>query len=119
MPFALLRALGMVPKQIRNLLAWEMGIMQGVALALGCVFGAILAVTLTPSLVFTATSPDVLQTPLAFYQLQSVLPVRIIIPLAVLVVLAALSVITLGIVALSVFWLCRLAISQALRLNED
>jgi ABC-type lipoprotein release transport system permease subunit len=117
--FALLRALGMVPTQIRNLLTWELGVMQGVALALGCMFGGILAVTLTPTLVFTTTSPDALQTPLAFYQLQTVLPVRIVIPPAVPLVLAALSTITLGTVTLSVLWLRRLAISQALRLNED
>jgi hypothetical protein len=117
--FALLRALGMVPTQIRSLLTWEMGVMQGVALALGCLFGGILAVTLTPVLVFTTTLPNVLQTPLAFYQLQTVLPVRIVIPPTVLLVLAALSVITLGIVAVSMLWLRRLAISQTLRLNED
>ncbi len=117
--FALLRALGMVPTQIRNLLTWELGVMQGTALVLGCVFGGILAVTLTPALVFTTTSPDALQSPLAFYQLQTVLPVRIVIPPQVALVLAALVAITLGIVALSVVWLRRLAISQALRLNED
>ncbi len=117
--FALLRALGMVPAQIRNLLTWELGVMQGVALMLGCIFGGILAITLTPELVFTTTSPTAQQTPLAFYQLQTVLPVRIVIPPTVLLVLAALSMITLGIVAVSVLWLRRLALSQALRLNED
>jgi hypothetical protein len=93
--------------------------MQGAALVLGCVFGGILAVTLTPALVFSTTLPDALQSTLAFYQLQTMLPVRIIIPPAVLLVLAALSAITPGIVAPSVLWLRRLAISQALRLNED
>ena len=116
---ALLRALGMLPAQIRSLLMWELGMMQGVALVLGCVFGGILAVTLTPALVFTTTSPNALQTPLAFYQLQTVLPVRIVIPPAVLLMLAALSMITLGIVAVSVFWLRRLAISQTLRFDDD
>ena len=117
--FALLRALGLLPAQIRNLLIWELGMMQGVALVLGCTFGGILAVTLTPELVFTTTSPNALQTPLAFYQLQTVLPVRIVIPPAVLLMLAALSAITLGIVAVSVFWLRRLAISQTLRFDDD
>lgn len=109
----------MLPGQIRNLLMWELGVMQGAALVLGCVFGGILAFTLTPALVFTTTSPNTLQTPLAFYQIQTVLPVRIVIPLAVLLMLAALSVITLGIVAVSVFWLRRLAISQTLRFDDD
>ena len=117
--FALLRALGLLPAQIRNLLIWELGMMQGVALVLGCTFGGILAVTLTPELVFTTTSPNALQTPLAFYQLQTVLPVRVVIPPAVLLMLAALSAITLGIVAMSVFWLRRLTISQTLRFDDD
>ncbi len=116
---ALLRALGLLPAQIRNLLLWELGMMQGVALVLGCVFGSILAITLTPALVFTTTSPSALQTPLAFYQLQTVLPVRVVIPPAVLLMLAALSAITLGTVAVSMFWLRRLAISQTLRFDDD
>lgn len=116
---ALARALGMDPTQIRDLLIWEMGLMQGLALLLGSLFGAVLAFTLTPALIFSTITPNQSISAQGFFVLQSVLPVRIVLSPAVLVALGAFLVITGSIIVVGVASLRRRAISQALRLNED
>ncbi len=117
--FALVRALGMVPAQIGSLLTWELGIMQLLALLLGGLFGWLLAVTLTPALVFTTTTADQLDTANAFYSLQTVLPVRIVVPPLAFGISGLIIAFILGMIAIVVLALRRLTISQTLRLNED
>lgn len=119
--FAVLRALGTDPEQVRHILIWELATVLAASLLLGLVFGALLAMTAVPSLVFSGALPASLVSisSNAIYTLQQVVPVRVILPpslLPALLVLLALCALTLGL-------LTRLAqrplLAQALRLNED
>ncbi|HZR39898.1 MAG TPA: FtsX-like permease family protein, partial [Ktedonobacteraceae bacterium] len=53
--FAVLRALGTEPGQIVRVLTWEQAIIYIAALLLGGIFGALLATTIVPALVFAST----------------------------------------------------------------
>lgn len=70
-----------------------------------------LAAALTTTLVFSTTTPNQLSTPLSFYELQSVMPVRIVGPPSVLLALVGLLLMTLGIISGGVVVLRRRAIS--------
>lgn len=119
--FAVLRALGTAPRQVRNILAWEMAIVQAISLVLGLLFGALLTLTAVPPLVFTGALPGSLASLSGdtIYSLQQIVPIQIILPsslLLALLVLLALCILAPGVLA-------RLAqrplLAQTLRLNED
>ncbi len=118
--FAVLRALGTTPRQLASVLTWEQVILYATAIALGVVFGAILAGTIVPALVFTGlpsytTAIDSGE----FYVLQHLLPIQVVVPGLLIIVFIALVVIC----ALAIWMMARVAsrpsIGQTLRLNAD
>ncbi len=118
--FALLRALGSAPRQIAAVLTWEQAFVYTAALALGILFGALLAATVVPALVFTgAPNQDQALSTGEFYTIQHILPTQVVIPLSLLIVFAAL----IALCALALGMMARLvsnpSISQTLRLDED
>lgn len=120
--FAVMRALGTTPRQVISVLVWEQGIVYITGLLLGIIFGALLSALMVPALVFSgvpssgATSDTSSQ---AFYLLQSIPPVRIIVSPWLTAALAALVVICALALALMVRVVSHSAIGQILRLNED
>ncbi|MDQ2907358.1 MAG: ABC transporter permease [Chloroflexota bacterium] len=118
--FAVMRALGTPPRQVISVLVWEQGIVYITGLLLGIFFGTLLSALMVPALVFSgvpssgATSDTSSQ---AFYLLQSIPPVRIIVSPWLTAALAALVVICA--LALMVRIVSHSAIGQTLRLNED
>jgi putative ABC transport system permease protein len=118
--FVVLRALGMAPRQVANVLLWEQGIIYAAALALGVVFGAVLAVTLVPALVFTGAPDAGNALPSGeFDVLQRVLPVQLVLPPSLLIVFASLVALSGGALWLMARVVSRPTLSQTLRLNED
>jgi putative ABC transport system permease protein len=101
--FALLRALGSDPRRIASVLAWEQGIIYTVALALGGIIGALLALTGVPGLLFA--NPDTPSNPVnvdAVYVIQRVLPPQIVPPITLgigCVLLVAICAATLALMA--------------------
>jgi ABC-type antimicrobial peptide transport system permease subunit len=117
--FAMLRALGSTPNQIASVLLFEQGIVYGAGIALGILFGVLLAETVVPAMVFNNTPQATGVSSNEFYVLQHILPVQIVIPgwlLIALVLLILVCVIALGMMARIV---SKPSISQALRLNDD
>ena len=117
-----LRALGAAPQQIASILLWEQGIVYSIALGLGAGFGILFSTFALPVLILTSVNASQLPDTGAstdLYALQSVPPVRIIIPnmlllelFMVVVLYMVVSGIIMRIVSIS-------SMSQVLRLNED
>jgi hypothetical protein len=120
--FALLRALGTGPRQVATVLTWEQGITYVTALVLGVLFGALLALTIIPALVFTSVpsnGPTSGTNNGEFYALQHILPVQIVIPPSLVIALVVLIVICVVTLGMMVRVVTKPELSQALRLNED
>ncbi len=118
--FAVLRALGGAPGQIASVFAWEQGIVFGVSAALGVAFGALLAWTGVPNLVFTdPLAPGNLTSNAEFYVIQHVLPVQVVVPATLGLAAGAFLAISGLALALMTRLVSRPSISQTLRLNED
>ncbi|HEX6778646.1 MAG TPA: FtsX-like permease family protein, partial [Ktedonobacterales bacterium] len=117
--FALLRALGSVPRQIASTLAWEQGIVYTVAIALGIIFGAALVFTVAPGLIFTSPPTGSSISSGEFYVIQHVLPTQIILPATLGIALAVLVIICAIALAMMARIVSKPSISQTLRLNED
>ncbi|HEY7357055.1 MAG TPA: FtsX-like permease family protein, partial [Ktedonobacterales bacterium] len=118
--FAVLRALGMDPRQVADVLLWEQGIIYAAALALGVIFGAVLALTVVPALVFTgAPNFGSALSSGEFDVLQHVLPVQMVLPPSLLAVLVALVALCAGALWLMARVVSQPTLSQTLRLNED
>ncbi len=120
--FAVLRALGTSPRQVANVLTWEQGIIYITALVLGVLFGALLALTVIPSLVFTSVPASGATSGASngeFYALQHILPVQIVVPPSLIIALVVLVVICIVTLGMMVRVVTQPALSQALRLNED
>ncbi|HEU5367552.1 MAG TPA: FtsX-like permease family protein, partial [Ktedonobacterales bacterium] len=118
--FAMLRALGTTPRQLASILGWEQVIVYITALALGALFGALLAVTIVPGLVFTGLSSytaDISSG--AFYALQHILPTQVVVPGLLVLALAALVVMGALAIGLMARVASKPAIIQMLRLNPD
>jgi ABC-type lipoprotein release transport system permease subunit len=120
--FAVLRALGTAPRQVAGVLSWEQGMVYTTGLALGIVFGALLAATVVPELVFTsvpiaAVIGDVSSD--EFYVIQHVLPAQIILPLTLGVAVAALLLICIIALRMMVRIVSQPSLNQVLRLNQD
>jgi FtsX-like permease family len=113
--FAVLRALGSTPRQIRTMLVWEQVIVYVAGLALGLVLGWVLSLTALPLLIFVE-----LATGGNFDNVPNVPPARVIVPSSTLAlalgVLIAICVLAL---ILTMSALARLSLGQTLRLNED
>ncbi|MDE3230688.1 MAG: FtsX-like permease family protein [Chloroflexota bacterium] len=113
--FAVLRALGVTPRQMRGMLVWEQAIIYLAGIALGIALGWILSLTALPMLIFVelATTGNFQRTP-------NVPPARVVIPGATLGLgLGALVVICILALILTMVALARLSLGQTLRLNED
>lgn len=118
--FAVLRALGSAPRQLAAVLTWEQAFIYTAAIALGVLFGALLAITVVPALVFTGLpNQDQMISTGEFYTMQHILPTQVIIPLSLLIVLAALIAICVLALGMMARLVSKPAISQTLRLNED
>lgn len=120
--FVVLRALGATPGQVVRMLTWEQGVVHGTAFALGGAFGAILSLTVVPTLVFTNTSSSSALSGLSNEQfdiLQQVLPSQIVVP-------SSLGVIILALVGIFLFALVTIigvtllpSMGRVLRVSED
>lgn len=118
--FAVLRALGTTPGQLASILTWEQIIVYATAIVLGTAFGAVLAGTMVPALVFTGAS-NYTSDPSSseFYTFQHLLPTQIVVPGLLVVVFAALVVICVLAIGLMAHVVSRPALGQTLRLNAD
>lgn len=113
--FAVLRALGTTPAQLRGMLVWEQVIVYIAGLALGLVLGWVLSLTALPLLLFVelATGGNFINTP-------NVPPARVILPGGTLALALGVIVgICLLALVLTMTALARLSLGQTLRLNED
>jgi ABC-type antimicrobial peptide transport system permease subunit len=118
--FAVLRALGTMPRQIASVLTWEQTIIYATAIALGAIFGAILAVAIVPSLVFTGVPTYTVDISSGeFYALQHLLPVEIVVPLLLIGVFVALVLICVFAIVMMARVVSSPSLSQTLRLNAD
>ncbi|HEY7358699.1 MAG TPA: FtsX-like permease family protein, partial [Ktedonobacterales bacterium] len=118
--FAVLRALGGAPRQIASVFAWEQGIIYAVAGGLGLIFGALLALTGVPGLVFTnPIAPGDTISDAEFYVIQRVLPPQVVWPGTLVAAAAAFLVICALALALMTRVVAKPSIGQTLRLNED
>lgn len=113
--FAVLRALGTTPSQLRSMLIWEQVIVYITGAVLGVVLGAVLSLSALPLLIFAE-----LATGGNFQNVPNVPPAQVIVPgptlLLALGVLTAICVLAL---ILTMSALARLSLGQTLRLNED
>jgi hypothetical protein len=120
--FAVLRALGAAPRQIAGVLAWEQSIIYVTAILLGMILGAVLSALVVPSLIYTSVLPEKItgSVPASqFYAVQSVPPIRIVIPTSLgtaLGILIAICIVALG---MMIYVVSLPSISQTLRLDED
>ncbi len=118
--FAVLRALGGAPRQIASVFVWEQGIIFSVSGVLGALFGALLALTGTPNLIFTnPIAPGNQISDAEFYVIQHVLPAPIVVPGTLGIAACAFVAISALALALMTRIVSRPSISQTLRLNED
>jgi putative ABC transport system permease protein len=120
--FIILRCLGAAPQQIASVLTWEQGIIYVTALALGAVLGILLAFTAVPALVFTggeASSVIGYVSASEFYDLQQLLPPRVIVPFSLGIALLALVIICIAALILMIQVAIRPYMSAVLRLDEN
>jgi ABC-type antimicrobial peptide transport system permease subunit len=113
--FAVLRALGATPSQMRAMLVWEQAIVYLAGGALGILLGWVLSLTALPMLIFVelATNGNFRNTP-------NIPPARVVVPGGTLgLALGALVVICILALILTMGALARLSLGQTLRLNED
>ncbi len=114
--FAVLRALGMAPRQIAAVLFWEQGGIYMAALMLGLALGGFLLIFVKQALVFTDIITAESTNTTSFYTL----PVQLIAPIGLIVgLLGALVVICGMALALMARLVARPSLGQILRLNED
>jgi ABC-type antimicrobial peptide transport system permease subunit len=114
--FALVRALGMTPRQIAALLLWEQGFIYILALLLGTILSAMLMVFVAPTTsvltdyhghIWNGGAPNVP-------------PVQLVIPYTqMLLLLGLFLLICIGALLLMARFVSHPSMSQTLRLNED
>jgi putative ABC transport system permease protein len=120
--FAVLRALGTTPAQLASIFTWEQGIVYATALILGVVFGILLSALALPSMVFTNIAVSGFSGSIdsgQYYILQTIPPIRIVIPPTLWVVGAIIVAICIIALIMMVRVVARPSVSQTLRLNED
>jgi ABC-type antimicrobial peptide transport system permease subunit len=114
--FAVLRALGTDPAQLRQTILWEQGVTYGMALVVGIIIGAVLSSIVLPTLVFT----NLISTNNNGQQIFDIPPVQTVVPVGILAISLGLIVaICVGSIVLMARTAARPSISQTLRLNED
>ncbi len=111
--FAVLRALGAAPAQVRQILIWEQSITLAIALLMGLLFGTLLVLTdVLPANVAMLSDN-------AIYTLQRVIPVALVFPPSLGLAMAMVLLFCLLALGLMSYMAQRSLLSQALRLNED
>lgn len=113
--FAIMRALGMAPREIAALLLWEQGIVYGLAFALGIGLAILLAVFIIPTVTLLDLSgANALGNPYDIPAIQIAVPyLQLGILLGVLALICLLALLLMARVA------SRPALGQRLRVNED
>lgn len=123
--FALLRALGTAPHQLASVLTWEQCIVYVTAIGLGVLFGGLLSTYVLPSMILTNIPPGGVGHSIGnvatadFYILQTVPPVRIVVPNTLAIALGVLVVVCFVVLGMMVRIVSKPSIAQTLRLNED
>lgn len=120
--FAILRALGCAPRQIASVLIWEQGIVYSAALLLGVALSILFALVILPAFIFSplASGDTAVTSAEAFYVVQSVPAIQVVIPPGpVLGVLAALIVTCILSLILMARIVVRPNVSTTLRVDED
>lgn len=118
--FAVMRALGTLPRQIASILTYEQVIIYATAIGLGVAFGLLLSFLVLPAFIFTSTSGNLIEGSGIFYVAQSVPPIQMVIP-GVLIALAIGMLIAICVVALGMMIrvVSKPALTSTLRLNGD
>ncbi|HET8913276.1 MAG TPA: FtsX-like permease family protein [Ktedonobacteraceae bacterium] len=113
--FALMRAIGMAPRQIAALMLWEQGFVYILGFLLGIGMGALLIVFVAPAVTLLDLSgPSALYNPFDLPPLSTVIPyVQIGILLGGLGVICLIALLSMGNLV------ARLSLGQRLRINED
>lgn len=106
--FALLRALGLSPKQLGSWLSLEQGVLVAASLALGTLIGAVLTATILPLVSLTQSGANAVPGVEVIYPWTTIIQLD----LAVLTVLGLM-------VLVMTFLLRRLGLGSLLRLGED
>lgn len=120
--FAVMRALGCTPRQIVSILLWEQGLVYSVALLLGIGLSILFSLLILPVFIFTPLSGGslVLSSTEAFYIVQSVPAIHVMVPIApVVALLAGLILICVLTLVMMVRVVTRSHLSQELRVDED
>ncbi len=120
--FTVLRAIGADTRQIAAVLAWEQAIIYAVTLLLGILFGALLAVTVVPALIFTSLPVGQVANYIsndAFYAVQRIIPIDIVISPTLLIGFAVLVIICVGALSMMIRIVLRSSMTQMLRLDEN
>jgi putative ABC transport system permease protein len=120
--FTILRSMGATPKQIAGVLIWEQGIIYTTALPLGVILGALLVFTAVPALVFTggeASAAIGYVSATQFYDLQHILPSRVILPLSLSIALLVLVIICIAALVFMAQMAVRPTMSAVLRIDEN
>lgn len=113
--FAVIRALGMRPRQVAAVLLWEQGFVYLLAFALGIGLG-ILLISFVPPIVslLDLTATNAIANPYDIPPVQTLIPYQ-----QLLLLLGMLAIICLAALLLMARVVSRPSISQTLRLNED
>ena len=120
--FAVLRALGAAPSQLAGMMMWEQSIIYITSLLLGLFFGTLLSLLALPVMIFTSVATTGASSDLsssAFFIVQNIPPIQIVLPSTLWVILGVLVGICIVALGLMVRVVSRPSISQTLRLNED
>jgi hypothetical protein len=113
--FAVMRALGMAPREIAALLLWEQGIVYSLAFILGIVLAALLTIFIVPAVtLLDLTGPGAQSNPYDIPQLQIALPA-----LQLGLLLGIIGLICLCTLLIMARVAARPSLGQRLRLNED
>ncbi|MBO0782285.1 MAG: FtsX-like permease family protein [Ktedonobacteraceae bacterium] len=115
--FGVLRAIGTTPGEIAGVLTWEQVTIYVTGLALGIGFGALLALSIIPALTFTDLDQNVDVS--RFYELQSAIPIQVVVPPAIWFSGIALIALFLAALILMLQVVSRPSLAQTLRLSED
>jgi ABC-type antimicrobial peptide transport system permease subunit len=120
--FTVLRALGADRRQIASVLAWEQAIVYVVTLLLGILFGALLALTIVPALIFTSLpigqAANYITTD-AFFAVQRIIPINIIVSPTLLIGFAVLVITCFGALSMMIRIVLHSSMTQVLRLDEN
>jgi ABC-type antimicrobial peptide transport system permease subunit len=120
--FTTLRSLGATALQVTSLFLLEQGVVFFTALIIGLLFGAILATTVVPALIYSDIPITGILSNLSdnqFYLIQHSFSKQIVIPPSLGIALALLVGICLTAVGMMAWTVLRPSLGQALRLNED